>query len=309
MSKAKVNLATLRTKYGMDLAPGTKKDGTQYARKLSVEPGYSELVDIVAALQKDVQKINQCITLPGAQNYASKKKNWTAHEEDITGPNGKPDGIKEVFVTDALGNIKVINGYTLKKTKYPFRKAYRTANPTPEDRKQNKFSTFMTDLSQIHEGFDDDGAPYYENKAGDISQEFAHIQPEISVKDLYKQLIFKPQYDQLKDEFKAAGMPPMIMARVFNKALNIGFNHHVRDQVLASILGDDPSKFDKKLVNKVIKSDEFRKESQELIKNIFNTPSDISTCQSEASDIISTIADEFNPRRNQQAQGAQPEEE
>ena len=41
-----------------------------------------------------------------------------------------------------------------------------------------------------------------------------------------------------------------------------------------------------------------------LIKNIINTPSDFSTCQNEATDIISAIADEFNPI-NQQAQGAQ----
>ena len=41
------------------------------------------------------------MTLEGAKEYATKKgKNWSAHEEDITGPDGKPDGINEVFVCE-----------------------------------------------------------------------------------------------------------------------------------------------------------------------------------------------------------------
>jgi hypothetical protein len=50
-----------------------------------------------------------------------RRKNWTAHEPDITDPHGVPDGIKEVFITNSKGRVKVINGVTLAKTTYPTR--------------------------------------------------------------------------------------------------------------------------------------------------------------------------------------------
>ena len=59
------------------------------------QPGMSELVNIVAGLQKDVKRINACLTKQGAQECIAKnKKNgWHAWEGDITGPGGEPDGI------------------------------------------------------------------------------------------------------------------------------------------------------------------------------------------------------------------------
>ena len=136
---------------GRALPSGTDKKGKIYGRSLSFQPGYKDLVNIVAGLQKDVKKINQCLTLEGAQAYVNAvdkngnriRNNWTAHEEDITGPNGKPDGIKEVFVADAKGNLKVINGYSLEKTDYPLRKAYRTVYKTKEERKQHPIIVFF----------------------------------------------------------------------------------------------------------------------------------------------------------------------
>ena len=93
----------------IDMAKGHNKKGEEYDRKLGAKNGMAELVNIVAGLQKDVKRINDCLTLNGARAYAAKKgPNWQAHEADITGPHGKPDGFKEVFVTDANGNIKVM---------------------------------------------------------------------------------------------------------------------------------------------------------------------------------------------------------
>ena len=85
--------------------------------KTKVLPGMSELVNIVAGLQKDVKRINACLTKQGADEYIvkNKKNGWYAWEGDITGPNGVPDGINEVIVTDTKGNIKIVNEYILTK--------------------------------------------------------------------------------------------------------------------------------------------------------------------------------------------------
>lgn len=131
-SNANQYLAALNQLKGKSLGDGVNKKGEAYRRNVNFQPGYEQLLQIVGGLQKKVDRINQCITLEGAQEYASKRKNWSAHEADITGPNGKPDGIKEVFVCDAKGNLKVINGMGLSKTDYPYRKAYRTVNKTKE---------------------------------------------------------------------------------------------------------------------------------------------------------------------------------
>ena len=78
------------------------------SRKPHAQPGMSELVNIVAGLQKDVKRINACLTKQGAQDYIAKnnKNGWYAWEGDITGPGGEPDGIPEVIVTDSKRNIK-----------------------------------------------------------------------------------------------------------------------------------------------------------------------------------------------------------
>lgn len=109
---------------GRQINQGTNSKGTQYNRNIDFEDGYKELAKIVAGLGKEVKRINQCLTKAGAIEYARKRMNWTAHEADITGPNGKPDGVKEVFVCDADGKVKVINGVGLAKSTFPLRKAY-----------------------------------------------------------------------------------------------------------------------------------------------------------------------------------------
>ena len=88
------------------------------ARRIPLaQPGTSELVNIVAGLQKDVKRINACLTKQGVEEYLAKnKKNgWYAWECDITGPKGVLDDIPEVIVTDRNGNIKIVNGCTLSK--------------------------------------------------------------------------------------------------------------------------------------------------------------------------------------------------
>ena len=204
----------------INMNKGRNKKGEEYDRKLGAKNGMAELVNIVAGLQKDVKRINSCLTLAGATAYATKKgPNWQAHEADITGPHGKPDGFKEVFVTDANGNIKVINGYTLAKSTYPERKAYWTVQPTeqrinPEtnapyaDRDGNPiefrmpFSKFRKQLYEISPNVNENGAPYYAKDFDD--EQFANIRHAIKPKDAFKAVIFDPVYDANREQIKDA---------------------------------------------------------------------------------------------------------
>ena len=202
--------------------PGHNRRGVEYERKIHFQPGYEELTKIVAGLQKDMKRVNQCLTLAGAQAYVAAvdkqgnpiRKNWQAHEDDITGPNGKPDGIKEVYVTDAKGNVKIVNGWTLGKTEYPIRKAYRTLYPTAQARKDNQYTDFLTDMYEIHNEFDPEGRPYYERDPAEIAPEFAKLQPEITPRMLFKDFLFKPVYENIKPFLKSQGIPPMLMAQI-----------------------------------------------------------------------------------------------
>ena len=67
--------------------PYTNKKGKVIERKVHAQPGMAELVNIVAGLQKDVKRINNCLTIEGAKKYADSRPGWNAFEEDITGPN------------------------------------------------------------------------------------------------------------------------------------------------------------------------------------------------------------------------------
>ena len=96
-------------------------------------PGMKELGEIVAGLYKDVKLRKEGSWLGGAQKYASKHKEWTAAAEDIIGPRGVPDGVDEIVVRDKKGNVRVINGYTLKPSQYALRQAYYSDVPRWDD--------------------------------------------------------------------------------------------------------------------------------------------------------------------------------
>ncbi len=96
---------------------------TQYS------PGMKELTDIVAGLYKDVKLLKECSWLGGAQKFANKRKGWTAAKEDLTGPQGVPDGVDEIIVRDKKGNVRVVNGFTLKPSQHALRQAYYTDVP------------------------------------------------------------------------------------------------------------------------------------------------------------------------------------
>lgn len=100
-------------------------------------------------MQNDIKRLNG--TLAPQVAKASKQKNRTANEADITGRNRKPDGIKEVFTTYGKGNMKSINEFGLTKGTYHSR------------RKGHSLSQFKPDTNNILAGLGEDGSPAYEH--------------------------------------------------------------------------------------------------------------------------------------------------
>ena len=277
---------------GRQINQGTNSKGTQYNRNIDFEDGYEELAKIVAGLGKEVKRINQCLTKAGAIEYARKRMNWTAHEADITGPNGEPDGVKEVFVCDADGKVKVINGVGLRKSTFPLRKAYFTMHGTNEARKATPFNQFKKSLTQINEQPDENGNPFYVMTDETLGNEFKGIRKEITPFELYKQKVFQPVYDDMKAELISNGVQPLTLAHVYNKALRTGFNNHVKKQVLAQLLEDDPDNVSKNIVQKALKSEDYLTESQGKILTILGNGDDFTQCQQELHDLIGSVTEE-----------------
>ena len=279
---------------GRQITQGTNTKGVQYNRNIEFEDGYDELARIVAGLGKEVKRINQCLTKAGAIEYAKKRRNWTAHEADITGPDGEPDGVKEVFVCDSTGKVKVINGVGLAKSTFPLRKAYFTAYPTSDDRKGAPFTQFKKELTQIAGSPDSEGNPVYEMDVATLGDEFKGIRKEITPFELYKQLIFNPVYDTLKESLKQSGVPALTLAHIYNKALRIGFNNHVKHQILAQLLGSDPDAVSKHRLQKTMKSEEYIQASRELMMTILrDTNGEFSHCQGEIDELIRQTTEEM----------------
>ncbi|KAI5533441.1 hypothetical protein TVAGG3_0383320 [Trichomonas vaginalis G3] len=227
------------------------------------------------------------LTLPEAQAYAKRQgPNWEAHEADITGPNGKPDGINEVFITDGQGNIKVINGYKLTITDYPKRKAYNERYPMQFDEngkavkqyigegengpinsyRYNPYSYFNEELNVIEEG--PDGLPRYSNQ---FDGQYANIRPEISAKKFFKVALFDPVFANVKDELKQQ-FQPIIVARIASGALSQAFKDLIKKPLYQQrgLTYDLVKESDKR---KFEKSDDYKNAINEYIRSInYNEP-------------------------------------
>ena len=270
----------------VQLNQGRTKRGEAYDRQIQFKPGMEELVNIVAGLQKDVKRINKAITLQGAKDYVKNKPNWTAHEEDITGPNGKPDGIKEVFIADSKGNVKAINGYTLGKSDYPMRKLYRTVYPTMQDRKDVPYGRFKNDFKLLNPNPTLENGYSYQGNINDLPNinennigQFINIQrPPIKARDYFKQNIFTIVYaTNLSPESNPKGIPnflPMVKAQLYNKALSQSYNEIIRDRILENVFGLVSSQTKPSTIARIVKTNEFQAAALDLIIRAENPPVD-----------------------------------
>ena len=222
----------------IQLENGRNKKGQVYNRHIQFQPGMESLVNIVAGLQKDVKRINQALTLDGARAYIQNKPNWSAHEEDIVGPDGKPDGIKEVFVADGKGNVKIINGYSLGKSSYPLRKLHRTIYPTRDSRRGHPLNALKAELKEVVD-FNPETGPVmghpinsYNNITEQNANQFNSLVRDVSPREYFKQIFFAPNYMGIKETGAFNELPPMVQAQVFNKGLSRSYNQLIRDEIL-----------------------------------------------------------------------------
>ena len=213
---------------GFKLSPGVGKDGrTPYTRSINYGPGAKELVRLAAGLQKSMKQVNGTQTHEGAVNWVKKYKkgkNWEAFEADITGPNGKPDGIQEVIITDAKGNVKIINGYTLGASQYPWRAAYYTDHPTKEDQREHPFMQYKKVKMMTKDEPDENGNYQYRFP---MPENYQNVRNKISPSKQFRQVVFTKIYNQFKDEIKAKGYDALgksqLSARIFSYVFKILF--------------------------------------------------------------------------------------
>ena len=207
---------------GRKLDPGTDIHGNQYTRHLDYEPGAEELLKIVGGLQRGVKQVNGTQTLQGAKNWIArnKKKNWFASEGDITGPGGVPDGIPEVYITDRDGNLKVINGYALADSTYPWKKAYYSNFPGREAQLKNPYTEWKHNL--LNE------TQLKPNKAGQYVYEYAMPKgygklrdKDISPMQQYRKHIFSPVYKLFKDIYSPVNPETGLRAQTKYAAMDL----------------------------------------------------------------------------------------
>jgi hypothetical protein len=199
--------------------------------------GMNDLFNIVATLQKDVKKINKAITLEGAHEYASKKpinkktgKGWSAYQGDITGADGKPDGIEEVYIVDGYGNLKVINGVTLTKTDYPMRKLIRTEGfHIATDKLGREYKKYASKADML--SFDREANYIY-----DVSKEFEKVRERAKPRQLFKKIIFDEAFGPYKEHLRVKDtgadgkvriVNGMEIARIYNKGLTDTYNQYI----------------------------------------------------------------------------------
>ena len=159
-----------------------------YNRQFRFGPGADDLVNIAAGLHKGFARVDDAITLPEAQSS----------ELDITGPNGKPDGIPEVFVTGSKGNLKVINGWRLTNSDYGKRRAYHTMIPDKKQRQEdgNSFQDFKEKYLTVTD--DGTGNPAYANPLPGRLGEALQNTKDVSAKKFFNDAIYKATCDANK---------------------------------------------------------------------------------------------------------------
>ena len=159
---------------------------------IQASPYMDKLIGIVGSNQLAPKYYPDTVTLSGAGAYAGKRAGWKAHEGDITGADGRPDGVNEVYITDNNGNIRILNGWGLKDSDYGLRKAYRNKYATPEARREVPFALFKKRYNTIAPKPDKRGNFVYEMEAG---KGWKHFRPyNITPRKYFAQFVLKPAY-------------------------------------------------------------------------------------------------------------------
>ena len=223
-SKQRVGYEAVKNWRGVPLTPGTnKRDGTPYKRYAEYGPGGQELLTIVAGLNKGIRQINGTQTYNGAWDWINKyhaDKNWEARKEDITGPNGKPDGMDEVVIYDSKGRVKVVNGYTLTGSDYPWKAAYYDTYRDEKSRRENPFIKFKRDYMETKAVPDENGNYIWEK---DLPNEYKYIRKQPSAQMQLRKIIFQPTWKLFDHYIKALDYSAMDKAQLSSKIFKFVF--------------------------------------------------------------------------------------
>ena len=261
----------IAAKRGMPLKPGTNlKTQEPYERRFRFGDGGEELMRIVAGLQRGVHQINGTQTVNDANDWLTrnKKDNWEVIQGDFTGPNGIPDGIPEVIVTDAKGNVRIVNGYALGPSSYGWRRAYYETVPE-EERPEFTYGQFKDEYKRIERGLKD-GEFYYKNE---LTGKLANVRGKISARNLFRQVFFTPTFKLFKGLFPPdlRGMDlSQISTQIFKYVWNMLFLYPtmvIKDGSIDenTILEMEPKKFEQ-----LKKSNGVKEAIKDRMKTILN---------------------------------------
>ena len=245
-------------------------------RRLHYGDGSEELMRIVAGLQKGVRQINGTQTFRGANDWIkrNKKDHWEAIEADFTGPKGRPDGIPEVVVTDAKGNVRIVNGYALGPSSYGWRRAYYAQYPDKASQMKNRFGDYKERYKQIARGLDNKGNFAYKYV---INGRMAKIRGKISARNLFRQIFFTPTYKQFSSGIKkelSAMAKSQISSSIFKYVWDILFLYPAMIAKNGQLTEENITQIDPKEFEKIKKSTSVRERIIDDMKAILSKKSE-----------------------------------
>ena len=243
--------------------------------------------------RQDIRRISKAQSLQGANEWIAKnkKKNWEAKEEDID-----RDGISDVLVKDANGNLVIVNGYSLTPSKYPYRKLYQEADPEVRADYKN-YRDYIKDV-YIYPVYDDTRMNIQSFGAAEdklelmktCDEKFAKVKPKnrtpyqafISnyIGPLFKHVVRE------RNLYSKWGKKPAI----FMDVLKYSWNNWVIVPVIRSIVGDD--QVEEVMGNEeALKTIKATKQFKYLLRNLVITY--FNADDAEISDMFSDISDKI----------------
>lgn len=261
---------------GVDLSQEVARKRRGRGKTSKNKAAMDHLLQIVGTsnLKQDIKRIKGAQTLAGAQRWITTNKKdgvYTAMEEDVD-----KDGINDILIKDVNGNLVVVNGYTVRKSDYPYRQKFYGLDP--EERKDYKSYKEWVRDGYYGPVYDGDGINIenyrYRNPDEDedtrrmYNSGFKVMKPKSrSPYQLFAKEYVKKIYDYVIDRYQlrtADGKKP----NVYVKLVSIAWNQCVLKPVLAAIYGADADldalMDDQKTLNKL----KARKEFKQLIISV-----------------------------------------
>ena len=248
----------------------------------------NSLINIVgtATHKKDIKQIAKTQSVRGAQEWIKKNKKagWIAEEEDVD-----KDGISDVLVKDANGNLVIVNGYTLKPSTYPYRKLFYEAEP--EVRKD--YRNYMDYISDVYYH------PVYDGNSMNVESYIAD-DDKLALMQKYENTNFqkiKPKSKSAYQAFSANYIAPFYKTIVdrhnlfdvdgkkpkcYLQCVKYAWDNWVVLPALATLFGEDKVDEifgDEKFMKKLKTNKQFKKMIETIVINYFehsdNTNSDL----------------------------------